>query len=71
VASTEKPLGRAMVLGPDEGKSYWQPVPANGFARNLFNDAITGSVHALPSDVCANPLYLCAFPSDQRAKDCA
>jgi uncharacterized cupin superfamily protein len=45
VAASDKRLGRALVLGPNEGKSYWQPVPANGFARNLFNDETTGSVH--------------------------
>jgi quercetin dioxygenase-like cupin family protein len=26
------------VLGPEDGESYWQPVPANGFIRNLFSD---------------------------------
>lgn len=24
---------RAFVVGPDEGRSWWQPVPANGFAE--------------------------------------
>lgn len=33
---------RAIVLGPDDGESYWQPVPANGFVRNLLNTAKTG-----------------------------
>lgn len=35
--------GIVKVLGPDEGNSYWQPVPANGFVRNLFNQTTTGS----------------------------
>lgn len=30
--------GEAKVLGPDDGKSFWQPVPANGFIRNLFSN---------------------------------
>lgn len=29
----------AFVLGPDEGESYWQPVPANGFIRNILSQA--------------------------------
>jgi quercetin dioxygenase-like cupin family protein len=41
----DAPLGKAIVLGPDDGPSFWQPVPANGFVRNLFNDETTGSVH--------------------------
>ena len=45
MAASEKPLGKAIVLGPNDGKSYWQLVPANGFARNLFNDQTSGSVH--------------------------
>jgi quercetin dioxygenase-like cupin family protein len=45
VAASDTVLGKAIVLGPNDGKSYWQPVPANGFARNLFNDSTTGSVH--------------------------
>ena len=45
MAASGKTLGKAIVLGPNDGKSYWQPVPANGFARNLFNDTTTGSVH--------------------------
>lgn len=32
-----------MVIGPDEGDSYWQPVPANGFVRTLLNRANTGA----------------------------
>jgi mannose-6-phosphate isomerase-like protein (cupin superfamily) len=30
--------GAARVLGPTEGGSFWQPVPANGFVRNLFSN---------------------------------
>lgn len=31
------------VVGPQDGQSFWQPVPANGFVRNILNQAITGS----------------------------
>lgn len=30
--------GEAKILGPDDGRSSWQPVPANGFVRNLFSN---------------------------------
>ena len=36
-------LGDAKILGPDDGDSYWQPVPANGFVRNLFSDKTVAS----------------------------
>jgi mannose-6-phosphate isomerase-like protein (cupin superfamily) len=39
MASDNREPGDARVLGPDEGESYWQPVPANGYVRNLFNAA--------------------------------
>ncbi len=35
-------VGRALVLGPEDGESFWQPVPANGYVRNLLNTAKTG-----------------------------
>jgi quercetin dioxygenase-like cupin family protein len=35
-------IARALVIGRDETKSYWQPVPANGFIRNILSQAITG-----------------------------
>ncbi|WP_332693245.1 cupin domain-containing protein [Bosea sp. (in: a-proteobacteria)] len=35
---TVRPAGKIRVLGPQEGESFWQPVPANGFVRNLFSD---------------------------------
>jgi mannose-6-phosphate isomerase-like protein (cupin superfamily) len=35
--------GDAKVLGPEEGRSFWQPVPANGFVRNLFSDSTVAS----------------------------
>ena len=32
------------VVGPQAGDSFWQPVPANGFVRNILNQATTGAV---------------------------
>jgi quercetin dioxygenase-like cupin family protein len=40
-----KKVGKAIILGPNDGDSFWQPVPASGFARNLFNDKTTASEH--------------------------
>lgn len=40
--TTTATAGPAMVLGPEDGESFWQPVPANGFVRNLLNQAKTG-----------------------------
>ena len=31
------------IVGPSEGDFYWQPVPANGFIRNILSQATTGS----------------------------
>jgi quercetin dioxygenase-like cupin family protein len=35
---------RPAIVGPGEGDSYWQPVPANGFVRNILNQAKAGSI---------------------------
>jgi quercetin dioxygenase-like cupin family protein len=32
MSQTDQLRGRAVVMQPDEGPSYWQPVPANGHA---------------------------------------
>jgi quercetin dioxygenase-like cupin family protein len=34
--------GRAVVVQPGEGPSYWQPVPANGHADPRLTPALTG-----------------------------
>ena len=40
--------GRAVVVQPDDGPSYWQPVPANGHADPRLYPACTGfSGHAM------------------------
>lgn len=36
-------VGEAKILGPNDGRSFWQPVPANGFVRNLFSDRTIAS----------------------------
>lgn len=38
-ASTQ---GSVHVIGPRDGDSFWQPVPANGFVRNILDQAMTG-----------------------------
>ena len=40
--SAESARGRAVVRQPDEGPSYWQPVPANGHADPKLVPADTG-----------------------------
>lgn len=30
---TSEAKGHAVIVGPDQGASYWQPVPANGYAE--------------------------------------
>jgi len=34
--------GDARIIGPDAGASFWQPVPANGFVRNILNQRMVG-----------------------------
>jgi quercetin dioxygenase-like cupin family protein len=34
--------GGALVIGIEEAPSFWQPVPANGFIRNILNQKLTG-----------------------------
>jgi quercetin dioxygenase-like cupin family protein len=38
-------VGDARVFGPDEGDSFWQPVPANGYIRNLIGKKSVNSAH--------------------------
>jgi quercetin dioxygenase-like cupin family protein len=45
VAEQQARLGEAKILGPDDGDSHWQPVPANGYVRNLFSDKSVRSGH--------------------------
>jgi len=35
--------GKAVVIGPDTGPSYWQPQPANGYVRTLLNSKQLGA----------------------------
>ena len=34
---------KSFVLGPEEGESFWQPVPANGHVRNLVSTEALGT----------------------------
>lgn len=40
---TTETASDARILGPQDGKSFWQPVPANGFVRNLFSNTSVAS----------------------------
>ena len=35
--------GPVRIVGPTEGESFWQPVPANGHIRNIFAKAALGA----------------------------
>lgn len=39
----EKNSNGSYLVGPEGGESYWQPVPANGFVRCLFNSDFLSS----------------------------
>lgn len=39
---TSKSAGRAAVVQPEEGPSYWQPVPANGYSHIKLTAGNTG-----------------------------
>jgi quercetin dioxygenase-like cupin family protein len=38
MAGITEAIGETKVIGPTEGESFWQPIPANGFVRNLLNN---------------------------------
>src|SRR3989475_10885341 len=42
MSSAESIKGRATVIQPSEGASFWQPVPANGHADPKLTPASTG-----------------------------
>ena len=42
MGQTEAVRGRAVVVQPEQGASYWQPVPANGHADPALTPATTG-----------------------------
>ena len=39
----EEKIGDARVIALDEAPSFWQPVPANGFIRNILNSRMVNS----------------------------
>ncbi len=41
--STDKPAGTPKIVGPEEGDSFWQPVPANGYIRNILSSKALGA----------------------------
>jgi quercetin dioxygenase-like cupin family protein len=36
-------VGQVAIVGPAESESFWQPVPANGFVRNILNSRAVGA----------------------------
>lgn len=42
MTTSEAIRGKAVVMQPDDGASYWQPVPANGHADPKLTPALTG-----------------------------
>ena len=42
MGANEKARGRCVVMQPGEGKSFWQPVPANGYAEPKLVPVETG-----------------------------
>jgi quercetin dioxygenase-like cupin family protein len=42
MTANEQNQGNAFVVGPGEGDTFWQPVPANGYVRNILSQATTG-----------------------------
>ena len=43
--SFEQPAGEVRVVAPDSCPSYWQPVPANGYAEVMLDSGNLDSVH--------------------------
>ena len=41
MSTSAMPRGHAVVVQPDEGPSYWQPVPANGHADPKLTPDLT------------------------------
>jgi len=42
MSDTDRARRRAVVIQPDDGASYWQPVPANGYAQPKLTPDRTG-----------------------------
>jgi len=42
MSDSDRARGRAVVMQPDDGASYWQPVPANGYAQPKLTPDRTG-----------------------------
>lgn len=48
---SEQERGAAFVVQPDEGQSYWQPVPANGYAEVLVSKRDDPSIGDLSAGI--------------------
>ena len=49
MSETEK--GAAFVVQPDEGQSFWQPVPANGYAEVLVSKRNDSSIEGFSAGI--------------------
>lgn len=43
MSTNENPIGTVKIVGPNEGDSFWQPVPANGYVRNILSQQALGA----------------------------
>ena len=43
MSMNEKQVGNVKIVSPTEGDSFWQPVPANGYVRNIFSQQALGA----------------------------
>ncbi|MCH8188469.1 MAG: cupin domain-containing protein [Proteobacteria bacterium] len=48
---TAQDRGAAIVVQPDEGESYWQPVPANGYAEVRVSSRDDPSINSFSSGI--------------------
>jgi quercetin dioxygenase-like cupin family protein len=44
MTDTASAAGEAFVVGPSDGDTFWQPVPANGYVRNILDQTRTGGI---------------------------
>jgi quercetin dioxygenase-like cupin family protein len=44
MTDTASAAGEAFVVGPSDGDTFWQPVPANGYVRNILDQTRTRGI---------------------------
>ncbi len=63
MSTTEGPQG--LVLGPDEGPSFWQPVPANGYAMVKLSPESWGGAFSMGVQVVAPHSFIRTHTHDR------